>query len=488
MKITEFKIKSLHGFFDYDIKLNEDLTFIYGENGSGKTTVLNMLDNVVSGEIYKLFKYNFKVAIVYYENSDNSNRGEIIVRLKENDEKEVESMTVEFEGDSLEIPRYHVNGREVGFNERNLNYDSEFFGRFELAKKIRETFNYVFLPLNRLSYQNKVPDYTGRINRNRIIQEQDFILNNSNENMSGVRKLVQSSISVINSNINRVNVNFRQRILKSALEIKGLIDLNDFYKYFGNDDIVSELEKTKYQYIELLEELNTITSKEQRENHNIYFDNLIKKVEKSISEKQTSEGLLPPDLIGTYVELIRIRELIKLHEEVNNKIAILQAPINEFLEYTNSFLNNGKDEKQLKITSFGRIYFTTNYTNKSVELEYLSSGEKQIVTFLSNLILKIKKNKFTIFIVDEPELSLHLGWQRKLVETIQKINNNIQIVFATHSPEIVGRYGDKVFELQKNYKPIDTEDSEAYSIEDSETFNLSIELENEFYNLGENDD
>lgn len=39
MKITEFKIKSLHGFFDYDIKLNEDLTFIYGENGSGKTTV-----------------------------------------------------------------------------------------------------------------------------------------------------------------------------------------------------------------------------------------------------------------------------------------------------------------------------------------------------------------------------------------------------------------------------------------------------------------
>ena len=56
--------------------------------------------------------------------------------------------------------------------------------------------------------------------------------------------------------------------------------------------------------------------------------------------------------------------------------------------------------------------------------------------------------------MDEPELSLHLSWQNKLVETIRKINDNMQIVFATHSPEIIGKYDEKVFELQKMYKPV----------------------------------
>ena len=66
MKITRFQIKELHGIFDYDVRLNEDLTFIYGENGSGKTTVLNMLDSVVSGEVYKLFNYKVKLNVNFF--------------------------------------------------------------------------------------------------------------------------------------------------------------------------------------------------------------------------------------------------------------------------------------------------------------------------------------------------------------------------------------------------------------------------------------
>ena len=70
MKITKFTIKGLHDFFDYKVKLNEDITFLYGENGSGKTTVLSMLDHVVSGEIYKLFNYKFKEIGVFFKEND----------------------------------------------------------------------------------------------------------------------------------------------------------------------------------------------------------------------------------------------------------------------------------------------------------------------------------------------------------------------------------------------------------------------------------
>ena len=172
---------------------------------------------------------------------------------------------------------------------------------------------------------------------------------------------------------------------------------------------------------------------------------------KNISD---SKGRLPADLLGAYIELIRISKLIKLHEKMNRSIEELKLPINKFLEYTNLFLNNAKDKKKLVVTPHGHLSFTTNYTGKEVSLEYLSSGEKQIVTLFANLIFKVKRDNFTIFIVDEPELSLHLSWQNKLVETIRKINDNMQIVFATHSPEIIGKYDEKVFELQKMYKPV----------------------------------
>ena len=452
MKITRFQIKELHGIFDYDVRLNEDLTFIYGENGSGKTTVLNMLDSVVSGEVYKLFNYSFKEIIVYYEKRKSGVKS--LVKVKSKGDYAVRRLIIDFDGESMDIYRNQVSGKESELDERRLISNLKFFSEFKLAKKIRKTFNYVFLPLNRLSYEKYIYDYTNaRINRNKLILE-DFIFDNSIENMSSVKALVYRSISIINSNINELNDKFRETILKSALEVQADINITDFFKYFGSNDVIDELEVTKNKYIKLLEELKTITTKEQKEGHIKYFDDLIKKVEKSLKNISDLKGRLPADLLGAYIELIRISKLIKLHEKMNRSIEELKLPINKFLEYTNLFLNNAKDKKKLVVTPHGRLSFTTNYTGKEVSLEYLSSGEKQIVTLFANLIFKVKRDNFTIFIVDEPELSLHLSWQNKLVETIRKINDNMQIVFATHSPEIIGKYDEKVFELQKMYKPV----------------------------------
>ena len=452
MKITRFKIKELHGIFDYDVRLNEDLTFIYGENGSGKTTVLNMLDSVVSGEVYKLFNYSFKEVIVYYEKRKNGVKS--LVKVESKGDYAERRLIIDFDGESMDIYRNQVSVKEGELDERRVISNLKFFSKFKLAKKIRKTFNYVFLPLNRLSYEKYIYDYTSaRINRSKLIHE-DFIFDNSIENMSRVKALVYRSISIINSDINELNDKFRETILKSALEVEADINITDLFKYFGSNNVIDELEVTKNKYIKLLKELKTITTKEQKQDHIKYFDNLIKKVEKSLKNISDSNGRLPADLLGAYIELIRISKLIKLHEKMNRSIEELKLPINKFLEYTNLFLNNAKDKKKLVVTPHGHLSFTTNYTGKEVSLEYLSSGEKQIVTLFANLIFKVKRDNFTIFIVDEPELSLHLSWQNKLVETIRKINDNMQIVFATHSPEIIGKYDEKVFELQKMYKPV----------------------------------
>ncbi|OQX23920.1 MAG: hypothetical protein BWK80_23465 [Desulfobacteraceae bacterium IS3] len=66
--------------------------------------------------------------------------------------------------------------------------------------------------------------------------------------------------------------------------------------------------------------------------------------------------------------------------------------------------------------------------------ENLSSGEKQILIILLTTLLQDRKEY--ILLMDEPEISLHIDWQRSLIKNIRQINPNCQIIIATHSPTV----------------------------------------------------
>ncbi|MFD2782185.1 AAA family ATPase [Novosphingobium pokkalii] len=81
-----------------------------------------------------------------------------------------------------------------------------------------------------------------------------------------------------------------------------------------------------------------------------------------------------------------------------------------------------------------------------IDLSKLSSGEKQLLIFLSETLLQ--EQKHYIFMADEPELSMHVEWQEDLVPALLKINPNAQVIFATHSPDIVNAYQKNVFRME----------------------------------------
>ena len=66
------------------------------------------------------------------------------------------------------------------------------------------------------------------------------------------------------------------------------------------------------------------------------------------------------------------------------------------------------------------------------------------------MVLHLKQNLEGIFIVDEPEMSLHLYWQKIFVDKIQEATPNIQLIFATHAPEIIGVRRNNMFKLVRN--------------------------------------
>jgi len=69
-----------------------------------------------------------------------------------------------------------------------------------------------------------------------------------------------------------------------------------------------------------------------------------------------------------------------------------------------------------------------------IQPEKLSSGEKQLLIILLNVLLQDRKNY--ILLMDEPEISLHIDWQRSLITHIRRINPNCQMIVTTHSPTI----------------------------------------------------
>ena len=65
----------------------------------------------------------------------------------------------------------------------------------------------------------------------------------------------------------------------------------------------------------------------------------------------------------------------------------------------------------------------------------LSSGENQMLAILLTVLVEDRK-PYVLF-MDEPEVSLHFEWQKRLIELILKLNPNVQLIVATHSPAVI---------------------------------------------------
>ena len=124
----------------------------------------------------------------------------------------------------------------------------------------------------------------------------------------------------------------------------------------------------------------------------------------------------------------------------NYRMSILDYPdrATEINKRINGFLMLVKDfftetGKKLVIRD-GRLVFVQG--ESTIELETLSSGEKQLLLILMNVFLL--EEKPAVVFMDEPEIALHVSWQYKLLDTLTKLNPQAQFIITTHSPSIFG--------------------------------------------------
>ncbi len=239
---------------------------------------------------------------------------------------------------------------------------------------------------------------------------------------------------------------------------------NDYYsvKNFSSETNIN-IRDLKYSYFDVLEEDTTFKINEsdkvtlneklklnfqllQTFENQLLEEDTIQKI--GNNEIKTSLDFILYNLEKSYwkyqIELFeRIVNLGLDKNEVNKMHQLFFKKINEFFQPTGKTIGQRKTDKA--------IVFNQNGTELS--LYQLSSGEKQLLTILLTVLFQDEKP--FILLLDEPEISLHLRWQYKLIDTIRALNPNCQVIIATHSPSLFSDgWNDRVFWIEDICKPI----------------------------------
>lgn len=337
MKIKKISVEKLWDKYSFDIDFNEQVTILIGKNGSGKTTILNLLDELLSND-RKNNNYQFKKVELLFHNYDT-----IVIEQKENSnisEDKIKLLFKELEKDILSKIDNDKNSKNIPISLAR-----------EITSKIK--IDYLFLST-------------------------------------------------------------------FDMEIK---DEELVYKHYDNSDIKTELDIL----------LNDLITK-----FKLYQLKLKEKVEKINQEFDTK-----------LVECARDENLNLLKDkllEKNREIKIIYNNRDIFKNKINEFFKN--TGKSIKLDENNSIIFKIDEKNSLTPYQ-LSSGEKQLLIILLNIMLL--DNKPTIILMDEPEISLHVEWQRIFIKTLLELNSNLQIIMATHSPALVSKgYKNSVVSL-KNF-------------------------------------
>lgn len=123
---------------------------------------------------------------------------------------------------------------------------------------------------------------------------------------------------------------------------------------------------------------------------------------------------------------------------INDRIKKFYGTVNDLFAKTGKVIGIDPNSNRLVFDDQG----------ETIQLHKLSSGEKQLLLILLKVFLMDEQPY--ILLMDEPEISLHIEWQYRLLEEIRKLNPNCQVITSTHSPSLFGDgWGNKLVFIEE---------------------------------------
>lgn len=449
-QLSRFRIEALHGRRTIDVSIAGNRLVLVGENGTGKSTVANFIYFFLTCQWNRLLDYKFKSITAVIDSIEiKVTRDELTMALQDPS------------GRSRRVPASIVRRIETLLRSRSL--DELLNDHAELSRQSR------ILGIPR----SIMEDYLLQLG-NEDLSLFSYQLRETTQKVKGLmtaqvlflptyRRIEQDLASIfpgVDSEVRMV----RERLTR-RLEDSSFIELVEF----GMEDVETTIRRKMNELKDdLRNDLNNLTGTylrdvirgDYRQTDPSLFDNLDSPTIDAIFSR-IGEAILPAKEKDRLRDIIR---KIKQENAIRNEEQVVAHFLTRLIELHKTQQENEKDVQEFvlvcnrylsgKTMAYDNLNFDiTIHQSVSIKkhdarnestkitLRMLSSGEKQIVSLFSHIYLSGGVGYYVI--IDEPELSLSVPWQKRFLPDILGTGRCQGLIAVTHSPFIFDNELDK---------------------------------------------
>lgn len=432
MRISEIYIKGLYGVYTYRITdlLSRNLLVLTGYNGMGKTTILNIVRNIAESDLWFFYKLDFKEIKVSFE-------GGLVLSM--------------FTHESEQVTSGNTGQQDENVNpERLLTY--EWYRNEKPISAVtvsRHHFYKAFTVVCKADYMPEDGEWEGLV-QPRMKEIVAYLCKRQNAISF---EMIQSSIRTFMIPAQRV----KQIHLVSA-DTDNYPFPSDEMEEIDTVDVIAEnfgkmLEQKRIEFLANVQDsknhlmdrlLDADTQILGKEEYSAMAMDVQTKIEDLGQFGITYERIRPYNesnarLLSAY--LLDLRETIDKYTGLLNDLNLFASILKE-----KQFLH--------KTISFSPTYGLKAFDDHGINIKpsLLSSGEQNMIILLYRMIFEVHDGD--ILLIDEPEISMHVVWLKGFIKDVRKIascKKDVQILIATHSPQIVRGAEDNCYDLEMNH-------------------------------------
>lgn len=428
--LRKLEAVKVHGRLSYSIEFREGVNILHGSNGAGKTTLLHIINNALSGDFRSFASLGFDTIRLTL-----SDHLELILKRTEH------QINVKLDGVVLD----HFNtlkaqkarsdpDNEIEFNDIAESLPGSFY--FPAFRSILEAGFFFEAPFARRSSEDYEMHFFFSQTRgkrgyfNRHITSQifgSFVPVINFPSLVDIEKRLSLEYDKASAEVARVD-----RDLLTTIFVKV------FEQILLNPSSVKEDMKNTEQSIKEIEQLILKLQTEFQFGEQHYS-----RIRELLHRSDVSHGQGFEVILDIYRESLATR--VKAQEDSFAGLARYIESVNDFLQ--GKVMELRPTDRRSPRENALRIRFQDG---QEAPIKSLSSGERQIVTLL---YAATHMSDQKVVLIDEPELSLHVDWQRELLPRMQKQLGSRQIIACTHSPIIGSEFTDGMIEVQPTEAP-----------------------------------
>ena len=434
--LREIAIRGLHDRMDVTIPVADNKLVLVGVNGLGKTTVVNILYYVLSQQWHRLADVRFKEIRLSLGRRKLRITKDMLLPSKRQIQRVSRYLPPSLRARVSDAPEFYrlLAGGDYQRIEDDFNISRSYLARYidrrgsvEIQEGLFESDDDSSLAEIQKYLANTVtsqilylPTYR------RIEQDLRTLLPHFDEDIRDAvsgqlrrQRHARSFVELVQFGMEDVQDRISERL--ATLKEQARVELNNLAGTYLRDVIRGDADRYQKADIAALEEneVDRILERVEEKTLPAPDKDVLREVIRGIRHARTDRDSVQERYLAHFFS-----KLVEVHRSQQERA----KPLREFVQVCNQYLEG----KRLEFDDVEYTLTTKTDQQTGIEMGQLSSGEKQIVSLFSHVYLSAANSLFII--IDEPELSLSVDWQKRLLPDLMQSRRCDFLAAVTHSP------------------------------------------------------